>query len=171
MAWYHEATSQHLSQCWPRTMLSYPELGHNELCHLKSPAKWLFVQQIIQDDKTNTETLHYWPFVNTLHWWFPIIKGHWRGKQLHALTSSWNINWKLCDTWYELDKLLWIVIEYFFFLFFFLCLVTFFLYISYFHHWNFYVPIVFQGNVNINSPAISFLETSQVVEISSLWRL
>ena len=29
IAWYHQATSHHLSQCWPRSMLPY--VGHNEL--------------------------------------------------------------------------------------------------------------------------------------------
>ena len=92
-------------------------------------------------------------------------RGQWCRKYLHAPTSSWNINWKLCYTWNKLDKLLCIVIEYIFLIFF--MFDDFFFFISYFHHWNFYVPIVFQGNVNINFPAISFLETSQVVEISS----
>ena len=61
------------------------------LQHLKSPASWLFVQQLVQLTYQKTPRLHITGPVwgeSTSHHWIPLTKGQWYGKCSHVMMSS-----------------------------------------------------------------------------------
>ena len=73
--------------------------------HLRSPATWLFAQQLIQAGiKENTKASQYRPLERGIHRsrWIPLTKGQWYGKRFHGVASSWRLMLATYICWKEM---------------------------------------------------------------------